>query len=52
VYEQIARELGTSYSLGYAVPNPAPDGKQHRIEVRVPAAKFEIRQSRKDYVWK
>ena len=52
MYEQIARELGTSYSLGYTPPNAVPDGKRHRIEVRLPTTNFQIRQSRNDYVWK
>jgi hypothetical protein len=52
IYEQIARELGTSYSLGYALPNPIPDGKRHRIQVRLPANNFQIRQSRLEYVSK
>jgi VWFA-related protein len=51
MYEQIARELGTSYSLGYSVPEAAPDGKRHRIEVQVPERNVRIRQSRNEYIW-
>ena len=52
LYEQIARELGTSYSLGYAPPNTTPAGKRHRIEVRLRAGKLQVRQSRTEYIWK
>jgi hypothetical protein len=51
MYERIGKELGTSYSLGYAPPNPVPDGKRHRIEVRLRPANLKLRQSRDGYVW-
>jgi Ca-activated chloride channel family protein len=36
VYERIAEELRTLYSLGYTSSNPRRDGKWRRIVVRVP----------------
>jgi hypothetical protein len=47
-YGKIARELGTSYSLGYA-PSTASDGKNHRIEVRVRRPGLVVSQSRDSY---
>ena len=44
----ITRELGTSYSLGYA-PSTASDGKSHRIEVRVRRPGLVVSQSRDNY---
>jgi VWFA-related protein len=35
LYQQIGRELGTSYSLGYVSSNPATDGSFRRIEIRM-----------------
>jgi Ca-activated chloride channel family protein len=37
VYDRIAEELRTQYSLGYVSNNPRRDGKWRRIVVRVPA---------------
>jgi Ca-activated chloride channel family protein len=37
VYERIAEELRTQYSLGYVSNNPRRDGKWRRIVVRTPA---------------
>ncbi len=51
MYEQIGRELGTSYSLGFAA-NPVPDNKFHRIEVRLRSGSLELRQSRSGYTLK
>jgi Ca-activated chloride channel family protein len=48
LFLQIARELGTSYSLAYAPPH-ARDGKFHRVEVRVRGANYQVHQSRKGY---
>jgi len=46
LFEQIVRDLGTSYSFGIT-PAP-PDGSYHRIEVRVRGG-MQIRQSRDGY---
>jgi VWFA-related protein len=48
LYEQIARELGTSYSFGYPPRNSNP-GATHHIEVRVPNPKLRVIQSRDSY---
>jgi VWFA-related protein len=48
LFLQIARELGTSYSLAYTPPN-ARDGKYHNIEVRVRGGNYQVHQSRKGY---
>ena len=45
-YERIARELGESYSLGYAPANTAEGGKYRRIEVRVRRPGLVVTQSR------
>jgi len=47
LFLQIARELGTSYSLTYTPPS-ARDGKYHSIEVRVKGG-FQVHPSRKGY---
>jgi VWFA-related protein len=47
-YGKIARELGTSYSLGYA-PSTASGGNNHRIEVRVRRTGLQVAQSRYGY---
>ena len=49
LYESIARELGSTYSLGYAPPNGLDDGSYHRIEVRVTDPRLKISQSREGY---
>jgi Ca-activated chloride channel family protein len=49
MYEQIARQLGSTYNLGYAPPNRTPDGKDHKIEVRVRNKDLKVRQSRQSY---
>jgi hypothetical protein len=49
LYEAIGRELGLSYSLGYAPRNRTADGKAHRIEVRVRRAGVKVTQSRENY---
>jgi Ca-activated chloride channel family protein len=45
-YEQIARELGQSYSLEYAPDNIVEGGKYRRIEVRVRRPGLVVTQSR------
>jgi Ca-activated chloride channel family protein len=49
LYEQIGRDLGTSYGLGYAPPNPRKDGTYRAIEVRVRDKSLHVRQSRIGY---
>jgi len=48
VYDQVSRDLSSSYSLAYISNNAASPGKSHRIEVRVHGA--TVRQSRESYV--
>jgi VWFA-related protein len=48
LYERIASELGTSYSLSYT-PRRAGTGKYHRIEVRLRREGASVRQSREGY---
>jgi hypothetical protein len=52
MYEEIGRELGTSYSLGYAPPNTTPGGKRHKIEVRLRPQHLKLKQSRDGYTAK
>jgi Ca-activated chloride channel family protein len=49
-YDRIGRELRTSYSIGYAPPASTPDGKRHRITVRLRSGNLRIQQSREDYL--
>jgi Ca-activated chloride channel family protein len=49
LYEQLAHDLGTSYSLGYAPSNPGKDGTVRKIEVRVRDRALRVRQSRDSY---
>jgi VWFA-related protein len=48
LFEQMVRELGTSYGLGFT-PAAELDGKYHRIEVRVRVPGMQVRQSRDGY---
>ena len=48
LFEQVARELGTSYSLGFT-PSTALDGSYHRIQIRVRDSGMKVRQSRDGY---
>jgi Ca-activated chloride channel family protein len=48
LFIQIARELGTSYSLAYTPPH-ARDGGYHSIVVRVRGGTYQVHQSRKGY---
>lgn len=48
VYEQIARDLGRSYSISYAATRPA-DGKFRKIEVKPIDVRLRIAQSRDGY---
>jgi len=49
MYEKIVHELGTTYSLGFAPANAHPDGKRHKIDVRLRSGTFQLRQSRYRY---
>jgi Ca-activated chloride channel family protein len=49
LYEQLAHDLGTSYSLGYAPSMPAKDGTLRKIEVRVRDRALRVKQSRDSY---
>jgi Ca-activated chloride channel family protein len=51
-YAQIGRELRTSYSIGYAPPVAVPDGKRHKITVRLQRGNLRLQQSREDYLWR
>ena len=48
LFEQIGRELGSSYSLGYTPPVANP-GDVRRIEVRTRREGLRVRQSRQAY---
>jgi hypothetical protein len=49
LYQQIGRELGTSYSLGYISSNATRDGGLRRIEVRALREGLKVTQSRTAY---
>jgi VWFA-related protein len=49
LYDQISRELGYSYTLGYSLKTPSADGRFHRIEVRVRGEGLKVIQSRDGY---
>jgi VWFA-related protein len=49
LFEQIGRELGSSYSLGYVPPAADSGAALHRIEVRVRRDGLRVRQSRQSY---
>jgi VWFA-related protein len=49
LYQQIGRELGTSYSLGYLSSNTKLDGGLRRIEVRMLREGLRVTQSRTSY---
>lgn len=48
VYEQIGRDLGRAYTIGYLSPKP-PDGKFRKIEVRTIDVRLRVAQSRDGY---
>lgn len=53
MYEQIGRQLGAAYSLGYIPPSPTPDGKRHKIEVRLQKPEnLQLKQFRTEYTAK
>jgi len=49
LYERIARDLGTAYSLGYTPASPENDGRYRRIEVQVRDRNYRVSQSRDGY---
>jgi len=49
LFEQIGRELGTSYGLGYPPPSSGKDGTYRKIEVRVRDKTLQVQQSRVGY---
>jgi Ca-activated chloride channel family protein len=49
LYERMAQELGSSYSLGYT-PKDSKDGTYRKIEVRLRDRSLRLRQSRDEYV--
>ncbi len=49
LYQQIANELGTSYTIGYISSNGATDGSFRRIEVYATEADVRLTQSRSGY---
>ena len=48
VYDQVSRDLSSSYSLAYTSTHPVVPGQTHRIEIRVHGA--SVKQSRSEYV--
>ena len=48
VYDQVSRDLSSSYSLAYTSTHSAVAGQTHRIEIRVHGA--SVKQSRSEYV--
>lgn len=48
VYDQVSRDLSSSYSLAYTSTHAAVPGETHRIEIRVHGA--SVKQSRSEYV--
>ena len=48
LFEQIGRELGTSYGLGWQPPNPK-SGTYRKVEVRVRDKSLHVQQSRAGY---
>ena len=49
LYEQLAHDLGTSYSLGYVPANVAKDGTYRKIEVSLRDPSLRVKQSRDGY---
>jgi Ca-activated chloride channel family protein len=49
LYEQISRELGTSYTLGYVSPHASKDVSFQQIEVRTQNPSLRVTQSRSGY---
>jgi hypothetical protein len=49
LYQQIGRELGTSYTIAYVSSNSTIDGTYRRIEVRSRDERLGLSQSRSGY---
>jgi len=49
-FGEIARNLGTQYSLAYQQPKSSRDGKTHTIEVRLKDSSLTLHQTRNKYV--
>ena len=49
LYDQISRELGISYTLGYVSDRPAHDGSLRNIRVTVRNKDYRVSQSRTTY---
>lgn len=49
LYQQIGRDVGNSYTLGYVSSQPEKDGSFRRIEVRATDQHFRLTQSRNGY---
>jgi len=49
LYDQISRELGISYTLGYLSDHPARDGSTRKIEIAVRNKDYRVSQSRTSY---
>jgi len=49
MFEQIARKLSATYSLGYSPRIESPDGKRHKIEVKLRSGNYLVQQYRKEY---
>jgi VWFA-related protein len=49
IYDQISRELGMSYTIGYVSNRTAQDGSYRKIQVRIPNSDYRISQSRAGY---
>ena len=49
LYQQIGRDVGNSYTLGYVSSQPEKDGSFRRIEVRTTDQHFRLTQSRNGY---
>ena len=49
LYEQIGRELGHAYTLGFTPKSATRDGARHTIEVRTRDKAFHVMSSREEY---
>ena len=49
IYDQISRELGMSYTLGYVSNRAVQDGSYRKIDVIIPNSDYRISQSRVGY---
>jgi VWFA-related protein len=49
VYERIARDMGSAYTLAYASNNPSRDGRHRKIQVQPLDVRLHVAQSRDGY---